>query len=373
MYNTFLSDGNRHLIRLVASTFSTSQINSIQVYVNDTTNVIHDFEPAPFVPEKLYLGNFPKPPPPTPVTTQPPPPPPPSSTPQTQSSTPLPPTTTSTTAAASAEASGPVELPILKTLPIRNDPTQSVQISTVSPATAANSTTATVTTASSPEDSPLSPDGAAVTTTTTTTAAAPPVVTSTTAAATTTAAPSTTASISSVSTGLPASQTSSAPLTAAAAAPIAQEQQQQQLVRNKRQLSEQLTDSHLQSQELKRFKGIIQNVQISNLKGLEKIVVFFANDVPKPLESIGEVELEEVLEGEVSDDTCRVNPCSNNGECMVTWNDFVCKCPEGYKGKHCSEIEYCHWNNCPTEKVNIYQAFFLWTISLSRAGVKNLR
>lgn len=155
-------------------------------------------------------------------------------------------------------------------------------------------------------------------------------------------------------TTLPLTQTSSAPL-AAAAAPTSAAEEQQQLVRNKRQLGEQLEpqlgDNAAEANPFfPRFKGIIQNVQISNLKGVEKIVVFFdSNNVSKPLESIGEVELVDVLEGEVSDDACRVQPCNNNGECMVTWNDFVCKCPKGYKGKHCSEKEFCQWYDCPSE------------------------
>lgn len=30
-----------------------------------------------------------------------------------------------------------------------------------------------------------------------------------------------------------------------------------------------------------------------------------------------------VLEGVLSDDTCRSNPCLNNAVCTVTWNDYT--------------------------------------------------
>lgn len=34
---------------------------------------------------------------------------------------------------------------------------------------------------------------------------------------------------------------------------------------------------------------------------------------------------------------CNPNPCENNGVCeKVNKGDFLCKCPEGYIGSHCS-------------------------------------
>ena len=44
------------------------------------------------------------------------------------------------------------------------------------------------------------------------------------------------------------------------------------------------------------------------------------DDVREPL---GPVQRSDVLEGVVSDDTCRTNPCINGGSCTVTWNDFL--------------------------------------------------
>lgn len=56
---------------------------------------------------------------------------------------------------------------------------------------------------------------------------------------------------------------------------------------------------------------------------------------------------DEILEGILSDNTCRSDPCLNKGVCSVTWNDFECKCPLGYKGKHCQEMEFCLLQGCP--------------------------
>lgn len=50
----------------------------------------------------------------------------------------------------------------------------------------------------------------------------------------------------------------------------------------------------------------------------------------------------------MSDDTCRTNPCVNGGNCTVTWNDFQCVCPTGFKGKTCAELEFCAIHSCPT-------------------------
>lgn len=101
----------------------------------------------------------------------------------------------------------------------------------------------------------------------------------------------------------------------------------------------------------RNFKGIIQDVQVSN--GSDTMVVEFyplkVKDIPK-LVSVGNVTFdpERVLEGVVSDNVCASNPCSHNGTCHVTWNDFWCQCPRGYTGKTCQEMEFCQLQDCPT-------------------------
>lgn len=69
--------------------------------------------------------------------------------------------------------------------------------------------------------------------------------------------------------------------------------------------------------------------------------------VPKTFGTVS-FNQDEILQGILSDDTCRSNPCHNKGKCSVTWNDFTCDCPLGYKGKQCQEMEFCQLlKDCP--------------------------
>ncbi|XP_046419281.1 protein crumbs isoform X6 [Neodiprion fabricii] len=122
-----------------------------------------------------------------------------------------------------------------------------------------------------------------------------------------------------------------------------------QTPRSSRQADNRQTD--IQQAPQTNFKGIIQDVQISN--GSETMVVEFyplkAKDIPTLIE-FGTVILdkEKILEGVVSDPVCNSNPCYHNGTCHVTWNDFWCQCPRGYTGKMCQEMEFCQLQDCPT-------------------------
>nr|XP_049698738.1 protein crumbs [Helicoverpa armigera] len=98
------------------------------------------------------------------------------------------------------------------------------------------------------------------------------------------------------------------------------------------------------------FKGVIQDVQISNGVNVS-IVEFFPLNVPglQLPPAFGEVWLDPagVLPGVVSDDLCAERPCLHNATCTNTWNDYICQCPRGYKGKQCSEVEFCQLQGCP--------------------------
>ncbi|XP_039288666.1 protein crumbs isoform X2 [Nilaparvata lugens] len=109
---------------------------------------------------------------------------------------------------------------------------------------------------------------------------------------------------------------------------------------------------------LNGFKGVIQDVQVSN--GSQTMVVEFfplSNSFPDDLidlpPSLGLVAFDPaaVLEGVVSDDSCADNPCLQGGTCRVTWNDFVCECTRGHKGKRCEEMELCELKRCPEGSV----------------------
>ena len=103
-------------------------------------------------------------------------------------------------------------------------------------------------------------------------------------------------------------------------------------------------------EEFTFFKGVIQDVQLSNGSSRNKIVQLFKFDFSDNVvvgKSLGQVSSVAIEKGVVTDNTCRINPCQNDGICHVTWNDYVCECQPGYKGENCHEIEYCYWNQCP--------------------------
>ena len=69
------------------------------------------------------------------------------------------------------------------------------------------------------------------------------------------------------------------------------------------------------------FKGVIRDIRLSNGND-ERIVelfelVFGEGEVVKLEPSLGQVTNQSIEEGKVSDNTCRVNPCQNDGECEV--------------------------------------------------------
>lgn len=86
-------------------------------------------------------------------------------------------------------------------------------------------------------------------------------------------------------------------------------------------------------------------------------------------EPLGVVEKQNLLEGVVSDDACKVNNCLNGGEififetptkfyilqkintgsCETTWNDFYCKCREGFAGRLCEVKLPCAIMSCPSQ------------------------
>lgn len=103
------------------------------------------------------------------------------------------------------------------------------------------------------------------------------------------------------------------------------------------------------------FKGVIQDVRLGNGKTTSIVNLFnLTTEIERELTenkipSLGVVKTYNLREGVVSDDTCRNDPCQNGGTCHVTWNAFICECPEGFKGADCSEIEYCFASPCPED------------------------
>ncbi|CAB1453527.1 unnamed protein product [Pleuronectes platessa] len=55
---------------------------------------------------------------------------------------------------------------------------------------------------------------------------------------------------------------------------------------------------------------------------------------------------ENAKKGCVSDDTCKMKPCQNGGECTITFNDFKCSCLAEYTGKTCKKRVWCISGPC---------------------------
>uniref|UniRef100_A0A6B2E8N3 Putative cadherin egf lag seven-pass g-type receptor n=1 Tax=Phlebotomus kandelakii TaxID=1109342 RepID=A0A6B2E8N3_9DIPT len=104
------------------------------------------------------------------------------------------------------------------------------------------------------------------------------------------------------------------------------------------------------STEQNYFKGIIQDVQVSNGSQVMIVELYPLNeanlDLPPPFGDVS-IDRSSILKGEVSDDLCRTQPCHHGASCRNTWNDFVCICPRGYKGKYCQDIQFCELHKCP--------------------------
>lgn len=98
------------------------------------------------------------------------------------------------------------------------------------------------------------------------------------------------------------------------------------------------------------FKGTLQDIRLSNGTETRLVQPFPLESVTQvdlPGENLDGVDLHNVLEGTVSDDTCNPDPCHNGATCTVTWNDFLCTCTFGFKGKTCEDREYCAVYQCP--------------------------
>uniref|UniRef100_A0A1A8VAE6 Protein crumbs homolog 2 n=1 Tax=Nothobranchius furzeri TaxID=105023 RepID=A0A1A8VAE6_NOTFU len=86
------------------------------------------------------------------------------------------------------------------------------------------------------------------------------------------------------------------------------------------------------------FKGCLQDIRLDDTQ-------LMVGDVSEGLE-VYRGRSEKVLQGCQSDNTCKDNPCLNNGECHVTWNDFRCTCPINFSGPLCQTRLWCAEQPC---------------------------
>uniref|UniRef100_A0A665VVX8 Crumbs cell polarity complex component 2b n=1 Tax=Echeneis naucrates TaxID=173247 RepID=A0A665VVX8_ECHNA len=87
------------------------------------------------------------------------------------------------------------------------------------------------------------------------------------------------------------------------------------------------------------FKGCLQDIRLDHKHltiedYLERVEIYQAS------------REESVLQGCKSDDTCKDEPCFNDGRCQVTWNDFKCDCSINYSGRLCETQLWCIGNPC---------------------------
>ncbi|NWH67209.1 CRUM1 protein, partial [Geococcyx californianus] len=90
------------------------------------------------------------------------------------------------------------------------------------------------------------------------------------------------------------------------------------------------------------FKGCLQDIQLNS----HQIQFFPAENYSLPQELNG-TQNGNLVNGCISDNTCKSEPCQNGGRCIVTWNDFHCSCPANFTGKFCEERVWCESDPCP--------------------------
>ncbi|XP_058473248.1 protein crumbs homolog 2a [Solea solea] len=89
------------------------------------------------------------------------------------------------------------------------------------------------------------------------------------------------------------------------------------------------------------YKGCLQDLRLNSVhldvdvwSSAEEEKVFLPSDA------------ENVKKGCVSDNACKVKPCLNGGECVITFNDFTCSCAAEYTGKTCQTHVWCISDPC---------------------------
>ncbi|XP_066057449.1 protein crumbs homolog 2 isoform X2 [Chamaea fasciata] len=90
------------------------------------------------------------------------------------------------------------------------------------------------------------------------------------------------------------------------------------------------------------FKGCLQDIQLNSHQ-----IQFFQVENNSLPEELNRTQTGNLVNGCISDDTCKSEPCQNGGRCIVTWNDFHCSCPANFTGKFCEEKVWCESDPCP--------------------------
>uniref|UniRef100_UPI00398F0D26 protein crumbs homolog 1-like n=1 Tax=Pristiophorus japonicus TaxID=55135 RepID=UPI00398F0D26 len=92
------------------------------------------------------------------------------------------------------------------------------------------------------------------------------------------------------------------------------------------------------------FKGCLQDMRLNNNQ-----LEFYPLEIWNHTSSLGVYNnktLVNVIKDCISDNSCVSVPCQHGGNCIVTWNDFECKCPQEFTGRTCEEIVWCETDPC---------------------------
>ncbi|XP_052789096.1 protein crumbs-like isoform X2 [Mya arenaria] len=115
--------------------------------------------------------------------------------------------------------------------------------------------------------------------------------------------------------------------------------------RRRRQTTTSVMDINNFSQVV-NYKGTIQDVQLGDMS-----LLFYNLSDPSlsPLTQLIMAEGGQLTKGEQTDPICMLtSPCQNNGTCTDKFfNDYSCECVFGYRGKNCSELDFCVTGKCP--------------------------
>ncbi|NXL95158.1 CRUM1 protein, partial [Alectura lathami] len=90
------------------------------------------------------------------------------------------------------------------------------------------------------------------------------------------------------------------------------------------------------------FKGCLQDIQLNG-----RSIGFFQVENYSLPDELNGTQNRNLVNGCISDNTCKSEPCQNGGRCVVTWNDFHCSCPANFTGKFCEERVWCESDPCP--------------------------
>ncbi|XP_061133570.1 protein crumbs homolog 1-like [Syngnathus typhle] len=88
-----------------------------------------------------------------------------------------------------------------------------------------------------------------------------------------------------------------------------------------------------------KFKGCLQDIRLDN-KHLSFV------DYKEEVESYQATAEKNVLTGCQSDNSCKNEPCLNDGKCQIIWNDFKCDCSINFSGRLCERRLWCVENPC---------------------------